>query len=450
MDYGLQIKGSDGSQTGFQSIPFEQYIGHSHESHIPVTCSQQHLTYESSIKTSKQYVIGDNLQSNELGQYDSICSQNTYIDPRDANNFSKFKRSSLRGRRRYRRTLLRNYEQPFGTNITTNISYLEAGDETEINTQKRVFLRNTTMNASGVNHINVKYNSSSEQYTKVPKPSWDGGRLVKLLQGHGLNIKNYEKNTESLSNENWNSKQSSVLINNSDIQTNNSRDTDNNCYMRSAETINHQKVYNGNEKNIIPISDYNATINKGSNYLNVRINNCIDKDIMNSKCTIQTNEMIQFNQLNCVEDTNSSKQYCYSGDYIVNDDYRNQNIEKDQQISNSEFTPNQNNASQYLQNKVNVIFSQKKSFFESISSQPDVKSNYQQINKSNDKIALNTEVQNFFSSSERGNESAIQPTLPPKFLFDTSHEELFVTLGDTPTSKTGYNISSLFIPNQDS
>ncbi|KAH8739689.1 hypothetical protein FG386_001246 [Cryptosporidium ryanae] len=449
MDYGLKIKGSDGNQSRFPNIAFEQYIDRSKKSHIPITCSQQHLTFDNSIKASQQYLMGDNLQSNELSQYHPICSQNTYIDPRDSNNFSKYKRTSLRGRRRYRRSLLRNYEQSFETNINTNNSFLEVGDEAEINTQRRVFLRNSNLNGTGINHSNIKYNSNSDQYAKVSKPSWDGGRLVKLLQGHGLNIENYEKETETLLNRNWNSKQLSVSTKNTDIHTRIDKDT-NNTYIRNEEALDQRKIYNNNERNITKIVNYN-TINEQADYSTVNINNCTDKCVMSSRGTIQPNEVIQLNQSNYMKDTNSNKQYRHSVYYITNDNYRNHFIEKDQQISNSEFISSENKTIKHTHNNKHFVsFSQKDISLESSSNQPDIKSNYQQMSQIDERIALNIEIQNLFSANERGNESSIQFTLPPKFPFDTSHEELFVTLGNTPTSRTSYNISSLFIPNQDS
>lgn len=463
MEHNLNYESSSESRRVYNNTAYGPYIENISEANLQISHASKHVNIDIR-NIGPQKLTCENLSSfngnnNINGIYESANTTNSYFDTRESGSLQAIRRNSMRGRRRYRRTLLRNYEQPLGQNSHVNQLNLEHCDGVNSNYQKRVYLRNPNVGGvnGGMNYSTFKFNNNLDNYSKISKPSWDGGRLVKLLQGHGLNIEDYEKENDHLLNKNWISKQA----NNQNSQLN---CTNKNKEVNSFAATNEQKCLQLNQVNhginskVCENSDQQKTINaKHLQSFPSHTNNQNDSFMLCQKDDILIHKGSPLSQVN-MEKQVSLQDHLTEGDTISNESFEttktdrfslfssfdnqslmrlNQNIEDNIHLND---TSDHNSLSNFCSNSKELYFNSERKY------------NITSTIPSIDKQIVNINNQRLFNVEEHEGEQTSHLSyynFNPSFC-NISHEELFVTLGDTPTSKSNYNLSTIFVPNQDS
>ncbi|KAK9174353.1 hypothetical protein CmeUKMEL1_00510 [Cryptosporidium meleagridis] len=447
----------------YTSVGYESCNGGITESNLHVSHSNQHINIDDIRNISPQKLICENsscfnINNDNNSLYEPVNLANSFMDQRESGSLPTIRRNSMRGRRRYRRTLLRNYEQPLGQNSHGNQTYIEQCDDFESNNQRRVYLRNPNVGGvnGGMNHSSFKFNSNFDNYSKVSKPSWDGGRLVKLLQGHGLNIENYEKENECLSNKSWGSKQ--VNTQNSQLcSISNNKDFSNSAVLNGQSYVQLSHIYNGVNLKVCDVVDHQKisntkNIQKFPSYAN-------DQKDGFGLCHKETliYEGNPLNQINNLEKKVFLQDNLKEGDAISIESLETQKTDRFVLVSSFEnqrlLKSNQNIEDSnniigitHKNSPFNLCESSKESYFNS-----ERKSSITSLIPSMDKQVVNIDSHLSFNMQVHENEHALNSTYcSSNHSYNTSQEELFITLGDTPTSKSNYNISTIFVPNQDS
>lgn len=465
MEHNLNYEGSDGSQRVYSNIGYEPCTENIAENNLQISHSNQHVNLENSKDFCTQQLVFENssnfINNNDVNThvYESVSLANTYLDPRESSSLPVLRRNSMRGRRRYRRTLLRNYEQPLGQSSQINHLYLEKCDDNISNIQRRVYLRSPNIVGGGMNYSSFKFNNNFDNYSKTSKPSWDGGRLVKLLQGHGLNIDNYENESEYVSDKCWNSKQVNT-------QNNTIFGHHNNNEENVSTALNDQKYIQLNSVNQGSDVKESENLNKQTilstmTFQNTPLSTIQQNDSFGiySQNNVLLHEVTPLNHINNVE-----KQMLLQGHSIEgNETILNGNNDKSiigrlsLVSSDSQILMGYN---KNIEDSGNLIYATDQKYSTSNSYGNSNESNCDPERKNSitstfpniEKQVINIEGQHMFNMEEHEVEQGSEITnhsFNPSF-YNISQEELFVTLGDTPTSKSNYNISTLFVPNQDS
>lgn len=462
MEHNLNYEGSDGGRRVYSSIGYEPYTENVAENSLQISHSNQNVSVENTRDFGTQQLVfesSSNFMNNNndmnIHAYESVNLASTYLDPRESGSSPVLRRNSMRGRRRYRRTLLRNYEQPLGQSSQINQFYLEKCDDNILNIQRRVYLRSPNIVGGGMNYSSFKFNNNFDSYSKTSKPSWDGGRLVKLLQGHGLNIDNCENESEYISNKYWNSKQ--VNTQNTIFGCHNN-DENAPTAMNDHKYIQLNNLNQGNDMK--ECQDLNKqTMLSTMNFQNYPF--CASKQNDSFRPYHQSNiinhDVTPSNQLNNLE-----RQVFPQGHSIECETILNENIDKPiigrlPLVSSSDskilMESNRN-----IEDSGHLIYTTDKKPSASNSCGNSKESHYDSEKKysanstldNTEKPIINIGSQHIFNMEGYEGElgSHITYNFNPSF-YNISQEELFVTLGDTPTSKSSYNISTLFVPNQD-
>ncbi|CUV04103.1 unnamed protein product [Cryptosporidium hominis] len=447
----------------YASVGYESCNGGITEGNLQVSHSNQHINIDDIRNISPQKIICENsscFNNNDNNNlYEPVNLTNSFMDHRESGSLPTIRRNSMRGRRRYRRTLLRNYEQPLGQNSHGNQTYIEQCDDFESNNQRRVYLRNPNIGGAngGMNYSSFKFNSNFDNYSKVSKPSWDGGRLVKLLQGHGLNIENYEKENESLLNKSWGSKQ--INTQNSQLSSiSNNKDFSTSAVLNGQSYVQLSHIYHGVNLKVCDVVDHQ----KISNTKNIRNFPSYANDQKDSfgLCHKETliHEGNPLNQINHLEKKVFLQDNLTEGDSISNESLETQKTDRFALVSSLE---NQHllKSNQNIEDSSNIIgIAHKNSLFNLYESSKESYFNSERkysitsLIPSMEKQVVNIDNQLSFNMEEHESEHASNSTYCDlnHSLYNISQEELFITLGDTPTSKSNYNISTIFVPNQDS
>ncbi|OII74603.1 uncharacterized protein cubi_00156 [Cryptosporidium ubiquitum] len=465
MEQNLNYECSDKNRRAYTSTGYGPYIENITEGNLQISRSNKHINIDDIGNIGSQKLICENstgFNSNHdiNNMYDSVNVTNLYLDSRESGSLSTIRRSSMRGRRRYRRTLLRNYEQPLGQNSHGNHLYLEQCDGIDLNHQKRLYLKNPNIGVvnGGINYSSFKFNNNFDNYSKTSKPSWDGGRLVKLLQGHGLNIEDYEKENEYHLNKNWSSKQ----VNNKNNQLgcmSNNKEVNTSTVVSEQKYVQLSQIDCGVNLQLCEISDQQKII--GTKYLHnfpPYTNNRSDSFKLCQKDDILIREGSPLSRINNMEKQISMQDRLTEGDTISNESFETPRTDQFSLVSSfdnqSLVRPNQNiEDNNHLigtnyQNSSSSFYGNPKELYVNSERNYGINSTIPSVEKREVSI-IN---QHLFNTEEHEGELASHLSyysFNPSF-YNISHEELFVTLGDTPTSKSSYNLSTLFVPNQDS
>ncbi|KAF7457702.1 hypothetical protein HWI79_1789 [Cryptosporidium felis] len=447
MELNLKYDKSNLSPIVYPHVEFDRYIA-TQEKYVPNSCSLQHYCFENI--GPKQLVSQESPTINDNVIFDPTSQSNTCLDPRESGSFSAIRRSSLRGRRRYRRTLLRSCEQPISQNVQGENSHMDINEGTENHFQRRAFLRNQSVGTIGlgIGGSTFKINNNYDGYSKAAKPSWDGGRLVKLLQGHGLNIDNCDGDSPTIRS--WNSKQSSIP----------------NKQAEYSGEYKESSVLNENEQNYLKI-DYMDNKGNGIFSANFEYQKVTELDQAKNFSLNPNEQSGQFISLH--KASQSLMEGNEANNYSNNQEKHFENFTVFNEIECSENNKlNFPNAEQvrntqkvdkkYLIN-IEQITSESKFLIQEelginkdredrVGGNPTGTAVISGIERQN--LNVNNQVINCLEDlGDNSVSQSISLNLNNPH-YSTSHEELFVTLGDTPTSKSNYNLSNLFVPNQES
>ena len=405
---------------------FEQCVT-ADDKHTTNICSPQHYHFNNTdinqLDCEPVPVISDDHTYNVMNR-SYMCHE-----VKDSGSFPTVRRNSLRGRRRYRKTLLRNYEQQAFQSTQGESSFTDLNDGLDSNFQRRAYLRNQVVSNTGpgINTQIFKSNNNYDGYPKTTKPSWDGGRLVKLLQGHGLNIDNYESGT--ISSKNWHPKQDPVqskqpgysneyeeigpLTNGGDVINPDYLGnggfgilTPNTEGIRELDQM-HSYTYNFNEQRQSLIAN-----NKQDVYVHAS-----EKENFEVRCSIDTQLNLPIaGQASAI--TGACTTYPTNADKIANE---KRFILQEPRIS--------------MNNSGNGVHGSSEEATVTLNTEDQV--------NTNTRVVLYSEIPGKKLTSQSISSNLSYPH------YSTSHEELFITLGDTPTSKSSYNIANIFVPNQE-
>ncbi|KAH8584647.1 uncharacterized protein ELE39_000598 [Cryptosporidium sp. chipmunk genotype I] len=459
MEHSLNYRCSGENGRVYTNPGYGSYIEGITENNLQVSNSNQHMNIDDIGNISSQKLICENSSSfnNNDNVYEQINSANSFLDHRESGSLPNIRRNSMRGRRRYRRTLLRNYEQPLGQNSHGNQIFVEQCDDVESNNQRRVYLRNPNIGglSGGMNYSSFKFNSNFDNYSKASKPSWDGGRLVKLLQGHGLNIENYEKENEYLLNKSWSSKQ--VNTQNSQLGSiSNNKDIGSSAVVNEKSYVQLNHINHGVNLKVCDISDRQKILSTKNmqnfpSYTNGQNDSfrLCHKDVLIHKGSL-------LKQMN-LEKKISLQDHLTENDTISNESFEIPENERFSLVSSfdNQRTLKQN---QNIKDTNNLIGTDKNSVFNLYENSKESyfnsgrKYSFTSTIPTIDKQVMNIDNQQSFNMKENESEQILHPTYCNfnHSFYNISQEELFVTLGDTPTSKSSYNLSTIFVPNQDS
>ncbi|EEA07461.1 uncharacterized protein CMU_036340 [Cryptosporidium muris RN66] len=368
----------------------------------PLDFLAQHHIDQSTLKNSRKIVPIEE----ESPYPSSSCFPHLITDVRDTNTSTTHRRTSTRGRRRYRRTLLRNCESPLVSSYSST-SHSASCNGLDEHLQRRAYLRNAVPppNTLSDTPLSMKSISTADQTPRIScKPSWDGGRLVKLLQGHGLNIDSCEKKRDTRNNS-WQEYNNVSFIKQSNC---NSSLVDEASGGRQASKDSNTLV------NRLGTANYLVSINRSPN-----INNVASGSIGCSaaSCCSPPNNM----EVSKEVPINSSPI-----DAILLDSRGNK-----ASISNRHLI-SQNSINGEAGISMETIGCSNANRYSSIRMHLEDIDEIDTLDDPDDEL-----VSQIISCSSNSS------------TYNTSHEELFVTLGETPTSKSYYNFPSIFIPNQD-
>ncbi|KAJ1605575.1 hypothetical protein OJ253_3112 [Cryptosporidium canis] len=459
MGHNLNYEGSDCGRGLYNDLEYDNYKGIG-EGDPQISHSIQRVNIENTRNFGVQQLDCENssgfARNSDLNSrsYEPVSLAGMYLDPVDSNSIQTLRRSSMRGRRRYRRTLLRNYEQPLGQCSQINQLYLEKCEDSTIHLQRRSCLKSTNMGVGGgMNYSSFKFNNNFDSCTKTSKPSWDGGRLVKLLQGHGLNIDHYEKENEHFSSTSWSSKQlnhQNGTFGSNIIEGNISKSVNEQKYTQLSvnQGICTKGSDDSNKQNVIVVSDLtNSSLCTSQHRDNIKSYNN----------TILSNEITHLCQIGNLENQESIQEHpgAYknvSGKHL---EQPNKCILPIISSTNNQhlMEPNMNLDTDHLvciaekKSSSNTSVNCKELHFDS-ERKCTITCNVPNI----EKHVVNIECGHIFNMEEHegGRDSHLIYNNFNQSFDIISQEELLVTLGDTPTSKSCYNLSSLFVPNQDS